>query len=61
MFSYVLICKQTRQLKKDGGSGVLLIFDTVIEARGALSQYNTKSEVEIVKCEMEFSNKETLS
>lgn len=57
---YVLVCSKTNLIKTDGGTGVLCIFDTVEQAKKVKSTYKGTGETHIMKCKMNFTDKEML-
>tara|TARA_R110002051_G_scaffold161665_1_gene233234 strand:- start:179 stop:367 length:189 start_codon:yes stop_codon:yes gene_type:complete len=58
--AYVLVCSETNSIKTDGGTGMLCIFDTVEQAKKVKSTYKGTGETHIVKCNLNFTDKEIL-
>lgn len=56
--SYVIICTDTRLIKTDAETGMLCIFDNLLQARKVRDTYINDKGVTIVQCKMLFTDKE---
>ena len=54
--SYVLICKETRAIKRIEETKSLCIFDTFEHAKSIADTFISSAPVSIVECEMTFAN-----
>ena len=57
---YALVCGKTNLIKTDAGTGMFCIFDTLEKAKGVKSSYVSKEDINIVKCTVNFTDKEIL-
>ncbi len=57
---YILACSETNLIKTNGETGMLCIFDTVEQAKRVKSTYKGTGETHIVKCNLNFIDKEVL-